>query len=312
MDIARIPIEWADHWNASTNHERFLRDLCGIRIRSKEDFIKNRVALYSIWDFSKANPYKDEIMYSFEKTWSCNNKDKRRFLHIDYGVSDNSAGLSMAYVDHFVNPKGASADLNYRPYIVFDFVARIPPSDNEEIILTDIEAMITNIKERGFPIGLITFDKFQSVQTMQNLKRKGFTVENLSLDRTSHYIKVVSRHEHPDGAIRVSTRGNYMVAWEAIRDLINENRIKIPFYKPLSNDFKNALRKIKLQKIVGKNGQSLDTLESVVGSAYNCIMNNIYLDEDCLKEFNKNEIDPFYNDPAFNNTTGYVEDDFYL
>src|SRR3990167_10097957 len=321
MNIAKIPVEWADHWNATTNKERFLRDLCGIRVRSKEDFIKNRSALYSIWDFGRANPYRDELMYSFEPSWKCENKDKRRFIHIDYGVSNNAAGLAMCHVSHFINPTGNRFNLNCRPFVVFDVLARIPAGRGEDIILTDIESMITNIAERGFLISLTTFDKFQSVQTMQNLKRRGFMVSNLSMDKTTHYIKLVSRHENPDGFTRESTHGSHLAPFEAFKDLVNEYRVKIPFYKPLLDDIGNSLKKIKVQKVIGKSGQSLDILEAAVGAGYNAIMNSAYLDSSFLKDLSPKDVDTFYQDKAYsgnqsskfdeNNTSGYIEDDFY-
>jgi hypothetical protein len=68
------------------------------------------------------------------------------------------------------------------PVIYIDLWLRIVPPVGGEIIFGDIRQLIFELKGMGFRIGLITMDSFQSKDSQQQLKEKGFSVDELSVD----------------------------------------------------------------------------------------------------------------------------------
>lgn len=294
--IIKIPLEFKQIWEATEEKDRFLQHLTNIRRTSDQPFIKRRDALLKIFDHRRANPYDDLIMYGFRKNFICTNPDKPRFMHIDLGVTKNAAGISCCYVDKFVSPY-ESMHTNMRPYVVFDFVARIEASAGFEISFPDVEAMIYSLARRKFRLCLITFDRFQSINMMQNLRSNGFIVSNLSIDKTTHKIKLVTPTKFDDPPFeRVSTEGQGYLAWQSLKDVIYENRLSIPYYEPLEKELDSAewVDKSGSIRVVSRSKMSLDCLESVTGSVFNAINNVVYIGDDPMLKYYNEIADPYY------------------
>lgn len=108
-----------------------------------------------------------------------------RCISVDQSEVTDVTSISMAHVER----DKETSDL----YYVIDFTIAIVP-DKERINLSAIEEFIKDLRNLGhLNITKISFDRFQSSTTLQNLKRDNFDVENLSVDRTTGpYLNLVS------------------------------------------------------------------------------------------------------------------------
>ena len=126
---------------------------------------------------------------------------------------------------------------------------RIKAPPGGEINFSDIRAMIIELKTKGFDIAGVSYDGWQSIDSLQILKEQGFNCEVLSVDRDT-------------------------VAYDTLKDKIYTGKFKCYRYEP----FLEEIRRLEL--IEGKKvdhpptrGSSKDVTDSVAGSAFNCVTN---------------------------------------
>lgn len=122
-----------------------------------------------------------------------------RFGHTDIGLTGDSAGIAMGHVSGMVRVERVKDDgtvaLEENPFIIIDFMLRITPPPGSEIELSKIRAFWFYIL-KFYPLLRVTFDGFQSADSMQILKkRKKMEAGLLSIDKTdTPYLSLRSAH----------------------------------------------------------------------------------------------------------------------
>ena len=108
-----------------------------------------------------------------------------RCISVDQSEVTDVTSISMAHVER----DKESSEIMY----VIDFTIAIVP-DSNRVNLAAIEEFIRDLRYLGnMTITKVSFDRFQSSVTIQNLKRDKFDVENLSVDRTTGpYLNLLS------------------------------------------------------------------------------------------------------------------------
>lgn len=125
-------------------------------------------------------------------------------LHADLAITGDRAGISMCHVKNWerrehimgdMKPTDPKADyqVDDRPVIKVDFVtsyeadlsAQTPDGENRarEIQIRWFRNLVRELKRRGFVIGLVTFDNFQSADSIQILEMWGIPSDVQSVDR---------------------------------------------------------------------------------------------------------------------------------
>jgi hypothetical protein len=159
---------------------------------SRYTFFRDRTKLYLSFAYNsvleQVGPHRHNPWHGsgFDRSFVLPVNDRRlRYLHVDIGVNNDSAGIVSVYL-HSLVTRG-SLEL---PVIGLDFIATLVPSNTlvGEILLSDIRKIIIDFKKRskhpsGVPIRLVTFDQFQSRDSMQILARQGIATGRISVDR---------------------------------------------------------------------------------------------------------------------------------
>lgn len=281
MPILKIPMS-AKH-QYILNPVKAVRDQASIARGAVNPFLTRRDMVQKSMDASLTNPFNDLII-GFEDEF-VPQRGTNYYMHIDLGTEKNAAGVAMCHVVDFktvkrevkINNQYEVTTRKY-PIIQFDFVGNISPAEiGESILISDIrDLVIYELNKRGFFLKLITFDNWQSTQTIQDLRREGFTIDRLSLDRTTYYPVVDYTKE--DNIKRESTDMQYMSAWESLRDAIYEGRLIIPYHREYLKQCRRAQEVVKgSRRKVESNisGYTLDMLESIAGSIYNASNNEM-------------------------------------
>lgn len=109
---------------------------------------------------------------------------EKRYISVDQSVSNDMTGISMCHPEN--NDDG---ELIY----VIDFTLNIIPN-KKRINLQAIEEFIRDLRRIGsVNIDYISFDQYQSENTIQQLERDNFNVQKLSVDRSmAPYLDLVS------------------------------------------------------------------------------------------------------------------------
>ena len=109
-----------------------------------------------------------------------------RCISIDQSFATDVTCISMSHMERYY-------DTGENIYVV-DFCIPIVPSKNEKVNLEAIRVFIEDLKNKGnLRIEHISFDRFESETTIQNLQRQGFNVEKLSVDISMDpYLNMIS------------------------------------------------------------------------------------------------------------------------
>lgn len=157
----------------------------------------------------------------------------RRAAHVDIAYAEDGDGLGIA-MGHV--PAMVEIDGERKPYIEIDFLMRMVAPAGGEIFLGTMRHVLYDLRsEFGFKLETVTLDGFQSQDTIQQLQRRRFQADYLSIDR-----QVLPYHD--------------------LREAIYEDRISFPpymvVYRPGDTEFVEILIK-ELTELVD-NGTKVD------------------------------------------------------
>jgi hypothetical protein len=228
-DFIEVPNAYKHQFD--TNPEKALRDLAGIPPETEDPFISllDRIEeCQTRWhehsDFGDESPVLPEPTRIMFRDWfQAQNDPRRRAVHIDIATSGNgdALGMAMGYVDRLIE----TDDGELKEYIVIDALMRVKVPAGQEIMLSDIRSIIYKMKnELGFRISTVTMDGFQSTDTMQQLRKKRYRADYLSVDKNK-------------------------LPYEDLREAIYERRIEFPKYMTYLNKGDSALVNIAFQEL---------------------------------------------------------------
>ena len=105
-----------------------------------------------------------------------------RFCHIDLALSKDSAGVSIGHVPGFRHMNRGDY-VETLPIIQFDMILEVRPPRGGEIEFENIRKLIYTLRDSmKVPIKWISFDQFQSRDSMQIMHQQGFMVGYQSMD----------------------------------------------------------------------------------------------------------------------------------
>jgi hypothetical protein len=186
--IKAIPMEYKikferDIYNA-------LREVAGVSTLAKSPFITDVAKIFSTFD-KQHKSILSRTDVDFHTTQLAihperfRDKEKPRWVHIDLGLTSDAAGFSMGYMSGFrevLDDEGSGKLM--MPEISMDCTLRVMPPKNGEINFSKIRAIIYKLDKLGVNIKWISFDSYQSVDSIQMLRAKGYTTGQVSMDKT--------------------------------------------------------------------------------------------------------------------------------
>jgi len=184
------------------------------------------------------------------------------YLHVDLAYKHDRAAVAMASVHEWVTIKYSDTIKHRAPVISVDAVRFWTPRPDQNIDIEDVKNFIVELKMAGFPIKLVTFDRWNSVAYRQQLQSDfGMKTDILS----------VAKQHYEDFALAIS-----------------EQRVR-GYSLPLLVDELLGLRVIKGNKVDHQRKGSKDLSDAVVGAIYNVINNE--------KRDSEIEIEVYFSSP---------------
>lgn len=206
-DLIEVPTAYRHQFDI--NPQKALRDLAGIPPLTDDPFILLVDKIESCRDRwmeanGEASPVKSNpVRVEFEPWFMAKQDPRKRTIHIDLATSGDgdALGMAMGHVSGMIDVDGED-----KPYVVIDCLIRIKAPSGQEIMLSDVRRVVYHLRDDlGFRVKKVTMDGFQSTDTMQQLRKKRFQAEYLSVDRNT-------------------------LPYEDLRDAIYEDRISFPKY----------------------------------------------------------------------------------
>jgi hypothetical protein len=168
FDEYKIPAEF--EIETKRNPEVFKRDYMALPSLALEPYFKRWDLIERCIDKGLECPIDEKGKF---KSWFRGKYNGKRkiwyFLHVDLSLKRDATGIAMSH--HEGN------------MVIVDFMLRIKPPVGGEIQFSDIRDMILELRERDFYLVKVTYDGWQSVDSLQILRINYINCETLSVDK---------------------------------------------------------------------------------------------------------------------------------
>ena len=199
-------------------------------------------------------------------------EDKTYYVHVDLAYKHDHCAVAMAHVDRWEKISMGSAYTEAGPVVVVDSVKYWTPKSDANVSFDEVRNYVLGLRRRGFNIKLVTFDRWNSIDSIKMLNDSGMNADRLSVSK-KHY--------------------------DDISLLVQEERIKGPEIKLLIDELLE-LRIMKGEKVDHPRKGSKDLADAVTGAVFNAVANT-------NKERNT-VIEVKYLEPSMTTQTNYIQD----
>ena len=256
QEVISVPVEHREAFELDINSA--LMDIAGKALSSSlkyiyydklkncyRSYLRNPFTMNEITlGFDDETEIKDFLVYKY---LSKIDRSKPHFIHWDASKSGDATGLAMSTVAGTAEVKKLRSGQVFQEEDIIHklvFALRIKPAPGSEIPFYKIRNFIYYLKfELGYNIISVTCDSYQSVDTLQQLKLRGFLTATLSMDRSR-------------------------VPYDTTKNAINEGRLIMPYIPELEKEFLELEDDKVANKIDHPQDGSKDIADAVTGSVY--------------------------------------------
>lgn len=113
--------------------------------------------------------------------------DTTYFMHVDLAQKHDHCAVAMGHIDRWIEYNiGSSGIKEYLPLVKIDAVRYWTPTKDKSVDFKEVIDYIKKVRREGFDLKLVTFDRWNSHDTMQDLERNGIKTGMLSVGK-KHY-----------------------------------------------------------------------------------------------------------------------------
>lgn len=257
--IDEVPVEFYENYR--TNLPQSIADISAHSVQTQGKLFNSRKVFFSCVDkelpnlffktaftiSTNANSKTEPIEYYLRAPFTKQNKE--RFIHIDQSVSGDCTGIASVYKDDAVYSIDEEGKEHVKFPIVIDFALKIiPPVDGGQIDIEVVRSFVLYMSDKlKLKIGKVTYDQFQSTESIQHLKKMGFNAAKQSVESEIPYLSFLKLFYQNE--IRMPEQAAELIA-EEIFDLQHFRELK---------------------KVDHVEGKSKDVCDAVVGAVWGCL-----------------------------------------
>jgi hypothetical protein len=112
--------------------------------------------------------------------------EKFYYVHVDLAQKHDHCAVALSHVDSWVTMKIGDKYKEAAPRVIVDAVRFWTPTASKSVDFTEVKDYILSLRSRGFNLKIVTFDRWNSHDMMQQLKANGINSELLSVAK-KHY-----------------------------------------------------------------------------------------------------------------------------
>lgn len=187
-----------------------IRDLIGYGVSDENKFMRSVELFERALDgenlFSREiielSMYDEMMLWDWFDVKKVKDKEKPRCIHVDLSLRRDRTGIACAYVEGVKEVEGQRL-----PVVRVEWMVAVERSmryrADDEIPFWKIREFLRWLRVQGVNVKKVTFDKFQSADTVQLLRRDGFDAGELSVDKDERvYLNLLTlyvegRIKHP-------------------------------------------------------------------------------------------------------------------
>jgi len=162
-----------------------------------------------------------------------------RFVHIDLSKSKDRCGIVMLRVDRMVEIELEQGVFERVPYFVAELAVSIQPSQAKELDIAAVRNWVVQLQAtHNVPLYMVSYDGFNSAESVQALKKIGIRSEVVSMDRSDEAYQQVKRGLYQD---RLEIPDNDILVKELVQLDRDEKSGKVDHPPKGSKDISDAL-----------------------------------------------------------------------
>lgn len=119
----------------------------------------------------------------------------RYYVHVDLARKQDHCAVAMAHVDSWTIRNENTEAQKIVPNVVVDTVRYWTPTKTREVDFTSVREYILSLQNRGFNLSLVTFDRWESTDISNELRKYGLRVEKLSVAKKHYTDMAMVLHE---------------------------------------------------------------------------------------------------------------------
>lgn len=193
--IETVPIEYLNDFK--TKPYDTLRDVLGISHNALSPFIKTRHKVYECVEAGKeigleSFLVKDHVilgvdgMPQVKQGTYCANPSRPRYVHIDLSRNADRCGVAMVRFEGMMEVQRTNGLKELMPRATVEMALTITPDANNEIDIAEVRAFVKHLKTKyGYPIKAVSYDGFDSRESIQAWRKDGMKSTMVSVDRSS-------------------------------------------------------------------------------------------------------------------------------
>lgn len=272
--VVEVPKELAKPFQEDV--DQALRDLAGVATFGQNPLIRDRESVQDAVHEAMQHPFSREALtidiqdptliedHFLAKLVTRVERSRRipklnprcpRFIHIDIGLTGDALGFAMGHVAGKTRTERIDAEgmvsTVINPFIVIDMMLRVRAMPGGEVDLSKIRAWVLYLN-RIYPLCKVSFDQYQSKDSIQILGKESLDAGHLSVDRDDE-------------------------AYLSLRSALFDRRIAYYEYSPFIDEVLDLERDMKKRKVdhpakATKGGKgSKDVSDAVAGVVWHCL-----------------------------------------
>jgi len=203
--IIEVPVEYRQDF--ASEIIKAIQEIAGLSTQALYPFLMDREAVTKCFGHHRSVLLRTSVDFDAEKlrfSPECfKEPDQPRFAHVDLAISSDAAGVCIGYVPRFVEIQRGE-ETEKLPEIHIDCTLQVRPPTNGEISFENIRTLLYKLRAHGLCIRWVSFDSFQSTDSQQILRQKGFTTGTVSVDRTTGPYDLLKTALY-DGRVKIPT-----------------------------------------------------------------------------------------------------------
>lgn len=243
--VDQIPIEYMQEFE--TDIVNALRDIAGRSTRATNPYFNEveKVAncfghTQSILSLEECDFLTSTPLIYPKKMWE---PQKPRWVHIDLSISGDATGVACGVVTGFQSMIRGTGQMERMPTMKLDFLLRVVPPRNGEIMFFKVRALLYKLRELGMNIRWVSFDSFQSRDSIQVLRQNGFTTGLQSVDKT-------------------------MLPYDVTKEALYDGRVALPTHQHAKDELLSLERDVQKGKVDHPPAGSKDLADAISGVVY--------------------------------------------
>ncbi len=178
------------------------RDIGGETVTAIEPFIRRRETIAAAVDGTRRHPFpRHELVsgegFPLEVAALCQETERgwrprwhpscARSAHVDLALSADKCGVSVGCSPGQqrvirVDPETGQRYEELAPLLWYDLLVTIAAPPGGEISIAEVRDLLELLRRYGFRLRLVTYDSFQSAESIQQWRKKGVPADTLSVD----------------------------------------------------------------------------------------------------------------------------------